>query len=252
MNRFCSALKWSVLVSVLVSGTGTVSASAPPQGDGRLIFNGKVASTEVRTVNGSAYVKLSDMAAALGMVVVRRGGSYEILKKGGANQVSGALQGKIGDRLFDGRWRFSVLSVQTPEMYTVKTPSVRGLFRGMDTVRNDEVTGVVRAAPGYKLVVIQCRVSNGQKSPQTFWLAQSGVRNALTDMQGESYAPLAYDLEGAPTQSKILLPGAGVEFPILLSVPDAVQFKDLVFTLRNNDLSNAARFSDVRVSLTSP
>ena len=93
-------------------------------------------------------------------------------------------------------------------------------------------------------------MANGQKSPQTFWLGHNDVKNALTDTQGESYAPFGYDLEGAPTQSKPLLPGAAITFPIFFSVPEATQIKDLIFTLRNNDFSGKALVSDVRVSLT--
>ena len=64
-------------------------------------------------------------------------------------------------------------------------------------------------------------------------------------------SPAGYDLEGAPTQSKSLLPGAGTSVPILFSVPEATQVKDLVFTLRDNDFSSdKAKVSDVRVSLT--
>ncbi len=228
-----------------------LAAATPALAGQKLVLNGKTASTNVRMINGSAYVSLADIARALGMIVVKRGDSYEITKPGGANQVGGNLQGKVGDLLFDGQWRFQVLSVQTPDAYSVKTPGMQGLFRGISSIQNDENTRLVRAAPGFKLVVIQCRMANGQKSPQTFWLAQSsGVNNALTDTQGESYAPFGYDLEGAPTQSKTLLPGAGTSFPILFSVPDATQLKDLVFTLRNNDFSaNKPKVSDVRVSL---
>ncbi|MES2461894.1 MAG: hypothetical protein V4671_15020 [Armatimonadota bacterium] len=250
MNKICNAAKRRTLVSALVLVIGIGAASAA--GGGKLIFNGKVASTDVRTVNGSAYVKLSDMATALGMVVVKRGDGFELVKKGGANQVDGVLQGKIGDTLFDGQWRFTVLSIQTPESYVVKTPSIREILRGTDNISNDEKTGTLRAATGYKLVVIQCRVTNGQKSPQTFWLGKDAVKNALAGRDGQSHAPFGYDLEGAPTQSKTLLPGAAALFPILFSVPEATEPKDLVFTLRNNDFSSNGKSSDVRVSLKTP
>src|SRR5215211_7802906 len=101
------ALPLSVLIST--------SALAGPS----LVMNGKVASTNVRTIDGSAYVKLADVAKALGMVVVKRGDGYEIKKAGGANPIQGVLQGKIGDVLFDGKWRFQALEVQQPESYTM-------------------------------------------------------------------------------------------------------------------------------------
>lgn len=231
-------------------GLAALALCAAPAAVGdTLVMNGKTASTDVRTVGGNAYVKLSDVAKALGMVLVKRPGGYEIIKAGGANQVQAVTQGKVGDLLFDGQWRFQVRSVQTPDTYTTKTPGID--LRGISTIRYDENARLLRAAPGYKLVVIQCRMANGQKSPQTFWLGRSDVRNALTDTEGESYPPFGYDLEGAPTQSKSLLPGAGTSVPILFSVPEATQLKDLIFTLRNNDFSSdKAIVSDVRVSLT--
>ncbi len=215
--------------------------------DQNLVMNGKVVSTSVRTVGGSPYVKLSDVAKALSMVVSKRPGGYEITKSGGTNQVQG-LQGKIGDLLFDGRWRFQVLSVAQPDTYTMKTPGDEPSSYPADTVNFDRKTQLVSPKSGYKLVVIQCRMINGQKSKQTFWLAAKDGNNALADQQGESYAPIGYDLEGAPIQSKPLLPGAKTDFPILFSVPQSIELKDLVFTLRNNDFSQKG--NDVRVSLT--
>lgn len=215
--------------------------------DQNLVMNGKVVSTSVRTVGGSPYVKLSDIAKALSMVVSKRPGGYEITKSGGTNQVQG-LQGKIGDLLFDGRWRFQVLSVAQPDTYTMKTPGDEPSSYPADTINFDRKTQLVSPKSGYKLVVIQCRMINGQKSKQTFWLAAKDGNNALADQQGESYAPIGYDLEGAPIQSKPLLPGAKTDFPILFSVPQNIELKDLVFTLRNNDFSQKG--NDVRVSLT--
>jgi hypothetical protein len=213
-----------------------------------LVINGKVASTDVRAINGSVYVKLADVAKALGMVVIKRAdGKYEITKPGGTNQVQGVATGKVGDVLFDGRWRFQVLSVQTMASYTMKTPSVEPTSYPADTLNYNRTTQVVQPKPRYKLVVVQCRMTNGQKSTQTFWLAQKDGNNALADMEGESHVPVGYDLEGAPIQSKPLLPGAKTDFPILFIIPENTQLKDLVFTLRNNDFSQKG--NDVRVSL---
>ncbi len=238
--------------SILIAGVLAASfvlAAGPGRAQGALTLNGQVVSGGVRLLGGSPYVKLSDIAKALGMIVVKRPGGYELQKPGGANQVQGVLQGKVGDLLFDGQWRFRVVSVQTPDTYTTKTPGID--LRGISSIRYDENTRLLRAAPGNKLVVVQCRMSNGQKTPQTFWLGHNDVKNALTDAQGESYSPLGYDLEGAPSQSKSLLPGAGVSFPIFFSVPEETQIQDLIFTLRNNDFSSGhAKVSDVRVSLT--
>ena len=107
----------------------------------------------------------------------------------------------------------------------------------------------MRAKHGYKLVVLACVLANGQKSTQTFWLARTpgrNINNALANTEGGSDVPVAYDLEGAPAQSKPVLPGAKLPFSILFVVPQATIVKDLVFTLTNNDSQGT---NDVRVSL---
>jgi len=217
-------------------------AAGPGRAQGTLTMNGKVVSTDVRTLGGSAYVKLSDMAKALGMVLVKRPGGYELTKAGGTDQVQAMTQGKIGDVLFDGYWRFQVKSVETADTYSVQKTGA-GLYY-------DSRTNIVQAKPKTKLVVIKCRMTNGQKSVQTFWLAplpgERAINNALTDAEGESYPPDGYDLDGSTSQSKPLLPGAKTDFTILFSVPEGTRLKDLVFTLQNNDSRPG---SDVRVSL---
>ena len=95
--------------------------------------------------------------------------------------MNAVLQGKVGDLLFDGQWRFRVLSVWTPASYTAKTPDFDPSSDGISYSRD---TRILRAVKGYKLIVIQCRMTNGQKSPQTFWLGHNDVRNALTDAEG--------------------------------------------------------------------
>jgi hypothetical protein len=242
MNRFVTRMELAGLA------LGLALSATPALAGPTLVLNGKTASTDVRTINGSAYVRLADVAKALGMIVVKRPGGYEIIKSGGANQVEGVTQGKIGDVLFDGRWRFQVLSLETPDSYTMKTPSVEPSSHPRDIIEYDRANHVLRAKPSYKLVVLRCRMINGQKSTQTFWMGHREVNNALADTKGESHAPVGYDIEGAPIESKPLLPGAKTDFAVLFSVPEGTEVKDLVFTLRNND--SALKANDVRVSLT--
>ncbi len=246
MNRPGTNLK--AAVSRMMLPLALVLTAMPALAGDDLVVNGKAVPADVRTINGSAYVKLADIAKALGMVVVKRPGGYELTKAGGANQVQGVSQGKIGDVLFDGRWRFQVLSVQMPESYTMKTLGVEPSSYPRDIIDYNRTSHLLKPKTGYKLVIVQCRMSNGQKTTQTFWMASKDVNNALADTQGESQAPVGYDLEGAPIQSKPLLPGSKVDFAILFSVPQSTQLKDLVFTLRNNDFSQKG--NDVRVSLT--
>jgi hypothetical protein len=244
MNRLVVRIHAAVLALTLVFCALPLAIGA----GNALYVNGKVASADVRVIGGSPYVKLADVAKALGMIVVKRvGGGYALARPGGANQVEGVTQGEVGDVLFDGRWRFQVLALQTPDSYTMKTPSVEPSSHPRDIIDFNRATRVLSPKTGYKLVVLQCRMTNGQKSTQTFWLAQRDGNNALADSQGESHAPVGFDLEGAPIQSKPLLPGAKTDFSILFSVPENTQVKDLVFTLRNNDSSQKG--NDVRVSL---
>ncbi len=230
----------------LLLALGTSIAMVSAAGGGKLFLNGKVASEDIRTLNGNTYVKLSDVAKALDMVVVKRADGYEIIKKGGANQIKGAVTGKVGDVLFDGKWRFQVIKMETPESYTMTTDA--DTYDSAGLVSLDRTTHVVRANRGKKLVVLYCRVVNGVKEKRTLWTAISDerVHTALTDNEGSSYAPVAYDFDGAPTQSKWLLPGAAMSFPVIFSVPEGTQLKDLVFTLKNNQTDDPP--VDVRVS----
>jgi hypothetical protein len=228
-----------------VGGVLAVAAAfvlaGPGRAQGTLTMNGQVVSTDVRTLGGGAYVRLGDMAKALGMVVVKRPGGYELTRAGGTDQVQALTRGKVGDVLFDGFWRFQVKSVETTDAYAVQKADA--------SLSYDHTENIVHAKRGTKLVVIRCRMTNGQKSVQTFWLApmrERPINNALTDTEGESYPPDGYDLDGSTSQSKPLLPGAKTDFVILFSVPEGTRLKELVFTLQNNDSRPG---NDVRVSL---
>lgn len=76
----------------------------------RLSINGKSVPGKTTTVNGETYVPLSALKAAGATATVQDGVLSINLVPGGANQV-GAQEDRIGDWLFDGVWRFRVLSV---------------------------------------------------------------------------------------------------------------------------------------------
>ena len=234
-----------VLALAAMLGASAVVLAA---GGSRLVMNGKTASRGVRVIGGQAYVPLADVARSLSMVVVKTGNGYEIKKAGGANQV-GNLSGKVGDVLFDGKWRFQVLEVKTVGEYTIKAPTTEPASNAGDLILWDSVSRVVSARPNYQLVLFRCRVTNGQKTKQTLWTSTSdaGLHTALTDTQGGSHIPAAYDYAGAPTQTKPMLPGEILTFSLLFSVPQGTQQKDLIFSLKNNDWQ--AKPTDVRVSL---
>ena len=224
------------------------STAAPGTAD-TLVVNGKPAPADVRIIGGSPYVKLADVAKALGMVVVKRpDGKYEITRAGGANQLQGVTQGKVGDVLFDGHWRFQVQSVTTPAAYTMKTAGEP--YDSHDLSTFDRPNRVIKATRGNSLVVLQCRATNGVNGNRTLWTAISDdhIHTALTDTDGSSYPPIAYDFDGGPIQSKSLVPGAALNFAVLFSMPESAHIKDLIFSLKNNQGDDKAR--DVRVALT--
>jgi hypothetical protein len=225
---------------MLISGGTAVFAGE------KLVINGKVASNDVRMINGNAYVKLADVAKALGMEVVKRNGEYEIKKAGGANPIQGVTQGKMGDVLFDGKWRFQALRMETPGSYTMKTLSAPDYAAYNAVADWDPTAHVFKAKAGYKLIAIPCRVTNGRNEKVGLWIGTQH-HNALADTEGSSHTAIAYDFDGAPIVSKELVPGAKLDFVTLFSVPEKVQVKDLIFTLQT---VNEKKGNDVRVSLT--
>jgi hypothetical protein len=221
------------------------AAAALAQGGIRLTLNGKVASTNVRMINGRPYVPLADIARATGQVLVKKGSGYEIIAAGGANQVEG-LRGKVGDTLFDGKWRFRVMDVQRGvKSYTIRRAGGLDGGRIGGNVDFDADGKTFRPQAGYEFVIVNARVTNGQKSTQAFG-SYYGEHTALTDTQGSSYPPVGWDQEGGLIHTKQLLPGAGQDVTAIFLVPEGTPLKDLVFTLTN--ISDREPH-DVRVTL---
>jgi hypothetical protein len=237
----------AVVKSIAVSlAAGVLAASLQPSlAAQKLVLNGKVASTRVQNAGGQAVVPLADLARAMGMVVVRVAGGYEIRKAGGTYQVQG-LNGKIGDVLFDGKWRFQVLRAGAPSSFTMKTNAGPDYAQYHEVAEFDNDSRTMTPKRGYKLIVVQCRVTNAVGQKRALWVAEADVKTAVTDTSGRSYSPVGYDFEGAPIQSQPLLQGAKFDFATLFSVPEDAQIKDLVFTLRTIAKGDAR---DVRVAL---
>ncbi|WP_027891569.1 hypothetical protein [Calidithermus chliarophilus] len=81
----------------------------------RLVINGKAASTPAIVVGGKTYVPLEALKAA-GVGVSVSGSTLSLTLpgaqgQGGANQVA-ALEGCVNEWLFNGIWRFRVLSLE--------------------------------------------------------------------------------------------------------------------------------------------
>jgi hypothetical protein len=165
-------------------------------------------------------------------------------KRGGAMPAQ-VLSGKVGEVLSDGRWRFQALSVRTPDSYAMKTDAEP--YGYIDVSSFDSTKRTLTPKSGYRLIVIECRATNVQKSQERLWVSASdtsNVRTALTDTGGSSHVPIAYDFEGGPIQTKPLQSGESITFPVIFSVPQNVQPKELIFTLAANgerEMSKDAR-----------
>ena len=168
---------------------------------------------------------------------------------GGANQVQG-LNGKIGDVLFDGHWRFQVVSLDPVSTYTLTVPSSEQDYaKYHDTSELDPNTHTFTPKTGYTFFAVKCHVKNGQKSTEQIDGYFNDPKTALTDDKENSYPPVAYDMMSSkgPWITRELLPGSGEDLTLLFAVPTGTTPKDLVFTLKNWS-GHAGR--NVRVSLT--
>jgi hypothetical protein len=167
---------------------------------------------------------------------------------GGANQVEG-LNGKVGEMLFTGRWRFQVQEVNVTDAYTLKVPTSEQDYGKYSSVADyDANTRTFTPKEGYTFVAVRALVKNGQKTTQQLGCYLGDPKTAVADTKGGSYPPVAYDMlsQGAWV-TKPLLPGAGQEMTVLFAVPKGTELKDLVFTLNNwSDMKG----KEVRVSLT--
>lgn len=153
---------------------------------------------------------------------------------GGANQVSG-LNGKLGDMLWDGRWRFQVQEIKEVSTYTLTVPNSQQDYARYHTVAHgDPTTHVYTPKEGNTFIVLKCLARNGQKTVQQLDFYSPEIKTALTDDQSNSYQPIVYDMQsdGAWTTKK-LLPGSAVTMTILFAVPPGTKPKDLVFSLKN-------------------
>ena len=240
-NACFSRARWLVALVVLLALVASICWAA--QAAHRLLINGKVASTDVRMINGRAYVPVSDVAHALEMPVTESNGDYTIAPAGGAYQVNGAYQGKIGTEIFTGKWRFQVTGVQQATTYEER------YYQEKRTIRPH--------GRGDVLYLVNCRMKNGLKKTQSPLVTERIPGNTnVADDKGLSYAPIDYDArqqsdktqsyEGAP-----LLPGAAMEFTLVFSIPEKSKITALVYTAGTypDDVGNT-KAKDVRVNLT--
>lgn len=198
----------------------------------KLFVNGTFASGGVIEKNGAPYVPLKDVANALKLTLGKTSRGWEIGTSGGATQVEG-VNGKVGDVLWNGYFRFQVVKVIRGTEYTNQ-------FSG----DNQKVTPNVA---GTDLVVIVCRIKNGMKTKETVFLP-AGETTGLTDQNERSYGPRTGLSIDCPTRGAELIPGAAVDFALTFDVPHDAKLKDLVYEVYATALESKKKKFRVSVS----
>lgn len=233
---------WNGILLAVVVMTLAAGAGWAGQAGLAVSINGKAASTDTRTINGRVYVPISDVAKALNMTVVKKADGYDLVPEGGANQLNGARQGKIGERLITPKWNFMVRDFRLADTYTEAFCQDKKTF----TPKNTDET----------LLLVECTLENGLKKAQSPVLSERESGNtSLADAGGQSYPPLDFDarqLSGkfSSYEASALLPGAKSNFVLVFSVPKSTVPKALVFTLLSYpDDVGRKQTTDVRVAL---
>lgn len=228
----------------VVAGAALVGAMALAAVAGnKLYINGKAASSSVKVINGTAYVPISDVAKAMGMSVQKRADGYSIGTDGGHGQIANKFTGKLGDEIFTGKWKFTVLKVRHADSYKIAKSHLKSFS---DANENEE------------FIVVDCRVKNGTpKKDELVFENWDGINTALTDSGEQTYQPIKYDVaesEYAPVGVTVL-PGSAINFTLVFKVPKDTVEKDLIFTAMRYDFR--ASFDqkkdppqDIRVDLT--
>ena len=242
-----SGVRWGTPALLLVGGC---AALALAQGTlKQLTLNGKVASARVKMIDGTAYVPVADVAQALGQPLRTTPSGYVIGLAGGANQVQG-LQGKMGDMLFDGVWRFQVNRVTEADKYQERYTANHPLEQ----------------TPGdsQKLILVDITVKNGANEKK--YLLMRDIPENLTALAGEdgtSAKVFTYDMRTGSGQhfggggdwdsTPEMLPGSQAQFTAIFRVPQDFKAKDLIFTLNYEPKPFAPlKHSTLRVALTPP
>jgi len=227
------------IVALAVAAVAAVTVSS------KLFVNGKVASTDVRVINGKAYAPLADVAKSLDMTLVAKAGGYELTKSGGAGQIANKNVGKLGEEIFTGKYRFTVVSFEQVEKYR-KMYTTASYEKDYESDENNI------------LVIVKCRVKNGTKVKDELVFGEwDGNNTAITTTDEESITPTAYDVKETEFSPRgaTFLPGAAINFNLIFKVPRGSSVKDLIFTalqyeFRSKYEQNKVKPTDIRVSLS--
>lgn len=229
----------AIVIVVTVAAASCVVWSA--QTGTKLVMDGRTISEDVRVLGGTPYVRVSDVAKALGMALQQKGAVYQLTPVGGGHQIRGVL-GALNASIFNGTWVLKVAGAQKVKSYTPR------YGRDRDPLTPKEV--------GDTLVVVRCQIRNGTDATRdvSFDTYRAG-NTALTDDEEHAYFPLAYDSRNSDHSSARVLPGSAHDFAVIFSVPEGARLNDLIYTV----LSSSADFGggerdkgkDFRISLGS-
>ena len=224
------------VVSVLSASAVAFAATS----SARWTLNGALVSSDVRMINGKPYVALADVARAMKMGVVKTGSTYNVRVTGGATQVNGVRQGKIGDQLASNKWGLMVTGVREVDEYT--------------EVYSQAGQKLVPKGANDKLVIVDAVLRNNVQRSQTPMLTERVAGNtALADDQGQSYAPIDFDARQEMGKmgsyaATTMLPAAKVKFALVFSVPRDTKPSALVFSFLNYPDDVGGKGTDVRVT----
>jgi hypothetical protein len=214
------SLKFGASLAILALAGSLIAAKFAA---GEFKVNGNSVSTDYITQNGRVYVPVSDVAAALDMQLVKHSASsYELVAKGGADQVNG-VEGKVGQTLTTSNYVFTVKDVQFTDHYTHR-------FNG---------TNVDDAEAGKTIVVFTMRVKNA--TPKEMGLSLSNDKTALTDDQEHGYVFYTGGYADWNPNPNVL-PGAAADFALVFTVPKGTNLKDLVYELGSNRAAKTTIF----------
>ena len=173
IDKYLTTLDRPLRLTALLIAAGAVATTAGALGQAglKLFIAGKTASSDIRIIDGKPYVPLANMAKAMnGSTGKHKGGGHKITLcggdtttpeagavAGGANEVRGT-RGKVGQVLFNGKWRFSVLGIDHAASYDSQFLPAKRAF--------------TPAGDSDELVIARCKMKNGQNATQVAILSQ--------------------------------------------------------------------------------
>jgi len=206
----------TLLVSLVsLVALGTVALAATTRLD--LVISGKRASEQAIVVDGRTYVPVTALgsfgvkATVNGKTVTLTGPTENRAAQGGANQVA-ALEGCLGQTLFNGVWRVRVTSLTPLRLPDAGSPDIPGWSVGVE-VRNGTSRSLSLMNAGFgskpfgrfKLILPDGNALKiNENDVLKVWsrdLAQGGVMTFTLTYSHERGTPVG----GAPTPNKFLM-----------------------------------------------